>query len=589
MKIHVLVPLLTLCTVLSADLIRAADQPATDSPAKTETKAERDARMAWWREAKFGMFIHWGLYSVPAGYYHGKPDGGAGEWIMHNERIPIAEYAAFAPEFDPTKFDADEWVKTAKAAGMKYIVITAKHHEGFAMFHTKVDGYNIYDATPFKRDPIAELAKACKKEGVKFGLYYSQNLDWHHPGGGGNDWDPAHQGDPDLFVKKVVVPQVREILSNYGPISVIWWDINGGVINKDREDLIYKTVEACNPDIIMDNRLGDGKYGDYESPEQHIPPQGYPGKDWETCMTINGTWGFKKDDTNFKSTETLLRNLIDIASKGGNYLLNVGPDDTGTIPTPEVERLKAMGDWLKVNGKAIYGTKGSPFRRQLAWGRATQSPGKLYLSVFDWPQDGKLLVPVSNPVTKAYLLAQPDTALTTTTTTDGVEVQLPAAAPDPIASVVVLKIKGEPVPVNQSLAQAADGSLTLSAMDALIEGSNLQIEGENPSNLGYWVQTTDFAHWPVRVKTPGTFKVTMNYALDPGSAGSTLTMTVADQSLTVTPQPTSGWKDYKQADAGTVTIAKPGDYDIKLTGTTTHPKQGVVNLRDLILTPAAAP
>lgn len=323
MKLPLFLPLLLLCATLGGS-VGTADQPAVDSPDKKETKAERDARMAWWREARFGMFIHWGLYSVPAGYYHGKPVPGYGEWLMHNAKIPIAEYAAFAPQFDPTRFDADEWVKIAKAAGMKYIVITAKHHEGFAMFHTKVDGYNIYDATPFKRDPIAELAKACKKEGIKFGLYYSQNLDWHHPGGGGNDWDPAHQGDPDAYVKKVVVPQVHEILSNYGPISVIWWDIGGGVINKERADLVYKTVQACNPDIIMDNRLGGGYHGDYETPEQRIPPQGFPGKDWETCMTINGTWGFKKDDTNFKSTQVLLTNLIDIASKGGNYLLNVG-------------------------------------------------------------------------------------------------------------------------------------------------------------------------------------------------------------------------------------------------------------------------
>jgi alpha-L-fucosidase len=209
MKRFLFIAVMTLCGALGFSSVVAANQPADTSPARKETKAHRDERMAWWREAKFGMFIHWGLYSVPAGYYHGKPVPGAGEWIMHNAKIPIAEYAAFAPQFDPTKFDADAWVKTAKAAGMKYIVITAKHHEGFAMFHTKVDGYNIYDATPFKRDPIAELAKACKKVGVKFGLYYSQNLDWHHPGGGGNDWDPAHQGDPELYVKNVVVPQVR--------------------------------------------------------------------------------------------------------------------------------------------------------------------------------------------------------------------------------------------------------------------------------------------------------------------------------------------------------------------------------------------
>jgi len=428
-----------------------------------ETKEHKDARMAWWREAKFGMFIHWGLYSVPGGYYHDKPVGGFGEWIMNKGKIPVAEYADFAKQFNPVKFNADEWVKIVKDAGMKYIVITAKHHEGFAMFHTKVDEYNIYDATPFKRDPIAELAAACRKQGIKLGLYYSQNLDWHHPGGGtrGN-WDPAQAGDVDKYVDGVVIPQLKELLTQYGDISVLWFDIPGWPVdNKHRPERIYKAVMECRPDIIMNDRLGCK--GDTATPEGFVPAQGYPGKDWETCMTINNTWGYRKDSNKFQSTEDLLRNLIDIASKGGNYLLNVGPDAEGVIPAGEVQPIAAIGKWLKVNGEAIYGTSttlfgeecgafsdtekeknGKPaFKQSWDW-RCTVRPGKTYIHILKWPgaafsfdTRGKL-----SAITKAYLLADPKKE-PLQVTMDGIKltVKLPAQAPDPIASVLVLVLE----------------------------------------------------------------------------------------------------------------------------------------------------
>ena len=254
------------------------------------------------------MFIHWGVYSVPAGTYQGKKIGGIGEWIMNNGRIPVAEYAGYAKEFNPTKFDADEWVETAQAAGMKYMVITAKHHDGFAMFHTKVDGYNIYDATPFNRDPLAELAAACRKHGMKLGFYYSQCQDWHHPGGEalhGGHWDKAQDGDFDEYLNDVAIPQVKELLTNYGPVSVLWFDTPTKLMTRQRAAEFLPLLDL-QPRIIVNNRLGGGFKGDTETPEQHIPPRGYPGRDWETCMTINDTWGYKSYDANFKSTQTLL-------------------------------------------------------------------------------------------------------------------------------------------------------------------------------------------------------------------------------------------------------------------------------------------
>lgn len=419
-----------------------------------------DQRMKWWREARFGMFIHWGVYSVPAGVWNGTNITASGaEWIMNRGRIPVADYRKFTAQFNPVKFNAEEWVQLAKSTGMKYIVITAKHHDGFAMFHSKTDPFNIYDATPFKRDPLAELAAACKKEGIKLGFYYSQAQDWNHPGGAAagsktgqfvidkqNHWDAAQQGSMDEYIARIAVPQVRELLSNYGEVAVLWWDTPTGM-NSERAEKFLPLLKL-QPGIVSNNRLDSKKAtGDFETPEQKIPATGLPGKDWETCMTLNHTWGFRSYDHDWKSPETLIRNLVDIASKGGNYLLNVGPTSEGIIPEPSVERLQAIGAWMKVNGESIYGTTASPFEK-LAWGRCTKKVNgnttTLYLHVFDWPKDGKLRVPnLKNAARSATLLAT-GAGLKTHADTDGLTIDLPATAPDPISSTIVLKVSGLP-------------------------------------------------------------------------------------------------------------------------------------------------
>jgi alpha-L-fucosidase len=376
--------------------IQGAPRIVKPDPYADETPAQRDAQMAWWRAARFGMFIHWGVYSVPAGTYNGKQIKGIGEWIMNRGKIPVAEYRAYAKEFNPVKFNADEWVRTARDAGMNYIVITSKHHDGFAMFDSKASDWNIVKATPFGRDPLKELAAACKKYGLKLGFYYSQAQDWNNGGSAsGGKWDPAQQRNMDGYIDKVAVPKVKEILTQYGEFpAVLWWDTPTDM-NKERAEKLLPLLKL-KPGIIHNNRLGGGYKGDTETPEQFVPATGYPGRDWETCMTMNDTWGFKSYDHNWKSTSSLIRNLVDIASKGGNYLLNVGPTSEGLIPAPSVERLRQIGQWMKVNGAAIYDTTANPFKR-LSWGRCTKkiTPDGviLYLHVFNWPADGQLLVP----------------------------------------------------------------------------------------------------------------------------------------------------------------------------------------------------
>jgi alpha-L-fucosidase len=435
-----------------------------------------DERMKWWREARFGMFIHWGVYAVPAGTHNGQKIDRIGEWIMNRGKIPVADYKPYAKKFNPVKYDADAWVRMAKDAGMKYIVITAKHHDGFALFGSKASDWNIVDATPYGKDLIKPLAEACRKHGLKLGLYYSHAQDWVNPGGAAarrvtkegwanpdsaridaytkansGHWDPAQTTKTMAeYIDQVAVPQVKEILTNYGDIAVLWWDTPTGMTDEFAEK--FKALLPLQPNIITNDRLKRPNYaGDYKTPEQRIPKlDELDGKDWETCMTMNGTWGYKSYDNNWKSTETLVRNLIDIASKGGNYLLNVGPTAEGEFPEPSIQRLKEVGAWMKVNGDAIYGTKASPLA-PLSWGRCTRKEQNgnttLYLSVFDWPQDGKLTVPgLKNKVTSATLIAG-GKSLKTKNSDDGITIETGPKAIDPIATVIKLEVKGTVDPV----------------------------------------------------------------------------------------------------------------------------------------------
>jgi alpha-L-fucosidase len=400
-------------------------------------------KMDWWKEAKFGLFIHWGVYSVPAGVYDGKDIDGIGEWIMNRGKIPTSRYQAYAKEFNPVKYNPEAWVKMAKNAGMKYLVITSKHHDGFTLFETKASKWNIVEATPYGKDLLKPLADACHKQGIRLGFYYSQAQDWNNVGGAasGGHWDKAQDGSMDDYIDKVAVPQVKEILSNYGQVDILWWDTPTDM-NKARAEKFLPLLEKY-PNLITNNRLGGGYSGDTETPEQFVPATGFPGRNWETCMTMNDTWGYKSKDNKWKSSKEIIQTLIDIVSKGGNYLLNVGPTSEGLVPQPSIERLAEVGKWMKINGEAIYGTSASPFSF-LPWGRCTQKGNKLYLHVFEWPKNGKISIPLQNKIVKAYLLYEPSKMLNVEKTATKNTISLPENAPDQIASVVVAELNSAP-------------------------------------------------------------------------------------------------------------------------------------------------
>jgi alpha-L-fucosidase len=576
--------------VATSAMVRPVDRPVAApaqslDPHAAETKAHRDSRMAWWRDARFGMFIHWGLYAEPAGEWKGARQRGIGEWIMHDLKIPVADYAEIAKRFNPVQFDANVWVGIAKAAGMKYIVMTSKHHDGFAMFHSESDPFNIFDATPFKRDPIGEMAAAAARQGLKFGVYYSQAQDWHHPGGGayGGHWDPAQDGDLHEYVRTVAAPQVTELLTRYHP-SILWWDTP---VDMSPDDIKALTAGfADNPALISNNRLGNGVPGDTETPEQTIPSTGFPGKDWETCMTINDTWGYKSFDTNFKSPTRLIQNLIDIASKGGNYLLNVGPDATGVIPQPEVERLAVMGAWLKKNGESIYGTTASPYKRLPFEGRATVKGRTLYLNVFTWPATGITLAGLQTPVRDALALSTGEIIKTEKAADGTLSIPKPSLL-DPVSTVIALHLAAAPVIVEPEyvIAPEATGAFRLAAADATLNGTTIQLEGGRQGNIGYWTSATDSVEWKV-TSVGGAYSVSVDYACQPGSEGSTVEIVVDGRPTGITGlvAKTNSWQDYRtMALEGTVTVGA-GIHVIRVTPKT-KPGNAVMNLRRVTLTP----
>jgi alpha-L-fucosidase len=577
-----------------------------------ESPAERDARMAWFREARFGMFIHWGLYAIPAGEWNGKKSNHNAEWIQSQAAVPSAEYAGLLEKFNPIKYDPDAWVRLAKDAGMKYIVITSKHHDGFCLWdsaHTEFD----VASTPYGKDLLKPLAEACQRHGIRLCFYHSI-MDWHHPEYGnkepwrGNAANPAP--NMDLYTNYMKA-QLKELLTGYGDIGIAWFDGEWeSSWTHERGQDLYHHLRTLDPDLIINNRVDKGRQGmagmtkpgeykgDYGTPEQEIPANGLPGVDWESCMTMNNTWGFSAHDQQWKSTENLVHNLIDIASKGGNYLLNVGPTAEGEIPGPSIERLRELGEWMKVNAGAIHGTQASPFTRAFPWGRCTRRTlpdgnSRLYLHVFEWPANQRLeLTGVANEVIGAGLLADPSQTVATNRENGKLILSLPATPPGPHASVVTLDLAGAPNIQPVAFRPGADGTLTLKAEDANLDGPTLRLETRGKeTNIGYWNNPAESISFPVLFEKSGPHAFVLRWSCKPGSEGSSIEIRLLDkdkQTVSTLPwkvAPTADWQTYKSEPIGVLAIPGPGTYTLKITALDKK-GEGVLNFATARLQPA---
>jgi alpha-L-fucosidase len=544
-------------------------------------------RLKWWKKARFGMFIHWGLYALPAGEWKGKTYGGASEWLMNSAQITAADYAPLIKQFNPVKYDPKQWVAIAKAAGMKYIVLTSKHHDGFALWPSHYGDFHV-GLSPYRKDLIGPLMRECKRAGIKLGLYHSI-MDWHHP-----DYIPRREWDkrPEVSAnfaryKQFLRDQLHELMTQYPDTAVLWFDGEWEDSWTHADGIsLYDELSAKYPKLIINNRVDKGRAGmegltrtgdyrgDFGTPEQEIPAKGLPGVAWESCMTMNDSWGYHRQDSNWKSARTLLQNLIDIASKGGNYLLNVGPTAEGEIPPASEARLREMGEWLKIHAEAVYGTEPSPVSRRPAWGRFTRRGRTLYAHVFD------------DAITTIDL-AMLDTQITKVT--DWADKPLPredtriSLPKSPGIRVIKIETSG---PIQERILRPSLAKTQLNLLAADADTSHgIQFMSDDRA-LGFWTNPSGEVRWELNAESRAAYQVKLEYACEPKSAGSTIVIRVGGESQTWTVPATSGWRDYRTVALSPIQVVAPGPLSVSIR-VKAMPNGAVMNVRRLSLIPAA--
>lgn len=551
----------------------------------TASMKNHDQRIEWWRDARFGMFVHWGIYSLAGGEWKGKKVGGYAEHLMRKEKISRKAYLELASRFNPVKFDADQWITAARRAGMRYFIITAKHHDGFAMYPSKVSDFNITAQTPYKKDPMAALKAACKKQGLKFGFYYSHAFDWEHPDAPGNDWEYRNPGGdlqlyggrdwynlhPDLlkkaqkYVNEKAIPQILELIRRYHP-DILWFD-TPHKLPLSENLRILEAIRKVDSNVVVNGRLvrsSEHNFGDYKNtadrPAEFFPVEG----DWEAIPTTNESYGYSKFDHSHKPASHFIRLLASAAAKGGNLLMNIGPMGTGEMAPEDLKILSGIGQWMQNNGESIYGTAATPLPLQ-SWGVSTYKPGKLYLHVFDYPADGKLYVGgLLLGCKKAYLLADKGRQLGVTRS-DKMDliIELPKKAPDTVNTVVVLELAGpEQFDAVRFLAPNVSRTRML-AYDALLNGKGFGF-GDGKTDRYYvdgWRSVSQTVGWKFRNEQKLSLHIVLKHISSLQTGGSCAIVLDGKVLTTITVEPAGKAALVEDTDLGDVHL-EPGVHQI---------------------------
>jgi alpha-L-fucosidase len=545
----------------------------------------------WFEDAKFGLFLHFGLFSLPAGEWEGKRYHGISEWIEKRAKIPLATYRAMAKDFNPDKFNADEWVRFAKASGFRYIVITAKHHEGFAMFDSKVSDFTITKASPFKRDVLKELADACKTHGMKLGFYYSQTQDWNEYDAVGNDWEwpKDRKRNFQKYLDEKCKPQLKELLTRYGDVAVIWFDTPDGTTREESQQLV-DWVRQFQPNCLTSSRVGND-LGDYLALRDHELPTRIINRPFEALFTHNDSWGYSTVDRNFRSPKEILRLLIESNTKGGNLIFNMGPTSSGTFQSESTRDLQVVGKWLQRNGEAVYGTKASPLA-PLSWGGCTGRPGELFLHVFEWPVNGVLKVPTGKFTPTSITINGNAKPLAYSFKGDDLIIKVPLQAPDPLNTVVKVTYKGMLSPptaptLSSDLPTTLIPEISEQAGRAKIDKARWMEEfgdWHHATFISGWMDSTDIVRWKLRVSEADRYWVVLDYSFDSDNRPAEGVITVAGQQLFFPTLPTGDKvQHFREHRIGMVQFSQQGSYELSMKPIAAP--GGFVNLRGVTLIP----